>query len=205
MPIRFRCPHCSRLLGIARRKAGTQIQCPQCQHALTVPVADTDEQGQLPGETDRKPAAVQVRNVAIPDQLQWPEAPLPATPPRHAPPATSWPHPTDLPEPAPVLTTPEHHRPSPRPSRPSGKSADAPLFERQDFDAMLGLPPTQPDLEPNGTNSRAKKVSGMDAQSLDGEDEEVVLSGQKITLIIVLIMVMIAMAFAAGFFIASRI
>ena len=30
MPIRFRCPHCERLLGIARRKAGTPIRCPQC-------------------------------------------------------------------------------------------------------------------------------------------------------------------------------
>ncbi len=31
MPIRFRCPHCNRLLGIATRKAGTDIPCPQCR------------------------------------------------------------------------------------------------------------------------------------------------------------------------------
>ena len=40
MPIRFRCRHCTRLLGIARRKAGTAIRCPQCGELLTVPVTD---------------------------------------------------------------------------------------------------------------------------------------------------------------------
>ncbi|MFZ5832787.1 MAG: hypothetical protein ACOY3P_22095, partial [Planctomycetota bacterium] len=37
MALRFRCPHCQQLLKIARRKAGTQIQCPRCDESLTVP------------------------------------------------------------------------------------------------------------------------------------------------------------------------
>jgi phage FluMu protein Com len=37
MPIRFRCGHCNRLLGIARRKAGTDAICPHCGYTITVP------------------------------------------------------------------------------------------------------------------------------------------------------------------------
>ena len=40
MPVRFRCPHCARLLGIASRKIGTQINCPQCAVPLIVPSPD---------------------------------------------------------------------------------------------------------------------------------------------------------------------
>jgi phage FluMu protein Com len=44
MPIRFRCRYCNQLLGIARRKSGTQVQCPTCRAELTVPVADEVEE-----------------------------------------------------------------------------------------------------------------------------------------------------------------
>ena len=37
MPIRFRCVYCDKLLGIARRKAGAVVNCPQCQQPLIVP------------------------------------------------------------------------------------------------------------------------------------------------------------------------
>ena len=37
MPIRFHCPPCGQLLGIARRKAGTQVQCPSCRAWVLVP------------------------------------------------------------------------------------------------------------------------------------------------------------------------
>ncbi len=43
MPIRFRCSHCSRLLGIATRKAGTTTRCPQCGNSLVVPIRSEDE------------------------------------------------------------------------------------------------------------------------------------------------------------------
>ena len=62
MPIRFRCAHCDKLLGIARRKAGSIVNCPQCGQPLIVPtpedeVPDAEEstkQTELP--TDRGPA-----------------------------------------------------------------------------------------------------------------------------------------------------
>jgi phage FluMu protein Com len=49
MPIRFRCWHCNQLLGIARRKAGTQVQCPTCRNQVTVPETDQPD--------DKVPAA----------------------------------------------------------------------------------------------------------------------------------------------------
>src|SRR5436190_9152659 len=37
MPIRFRCPQCEQLLGIARRKAGHSVRCPGCRQLVEVP------------------------------------------------------------------------------------------------------------------------------------------------------------------------
>ncbi len=43
MPIKFRCQHCNQLMGIARRKAGTDVTCPTCNGVLRVPFQDSDE------------------------------------------------------------------------------------------------------------------------------------------------------------------
>lgn len=40
MPIRFRCKHCSQLMGIARRKAGTAVHCIRCGQSVVVPQED---------------------------------------------------------------------------------------------------------------------------------------------------------------------
>jgi hypothetical protein len=37
MPIRFRCAYCNKLLGIAKRKAGTVVRCPGCSGQVVVP------------------------------------------------------------------------------------------------------------------------------------------------------------------------
>ena len=42
MPIRFRCPFCNQLMGIARRKAGTVVRCPSCASQVTVPHIQTE-------------------------------------------------------------------------------------------------------------------------------------------------------------------
>jgi hypothetical protein len=41
MAIRFRCEHCHQLLGIARRKAGSRVECPTCHARVLVPLTDT--------------------------------------------------------------------------------------------------------------------------------------------------------------------
>lgn len=48
MPIRFRCQHCNQLLGIARRKAGCEVECPRCKKSITVPTDDGAEGPQRP-------------------------------------------------------------------------------------------------------------------------------------------------------------
>jgi hypothetical protein len=42
MPIRFRCKYCNQLMGIARRKVGTEVECPTCKGKLLVPEADQE-------------------------------------------------------------------------------------------------------------------------------------------------------------------
>ena len=42
MPIRFRCVYCDKLLGIATRKAGTVVNCPQCGQPLIVPTPEPE-------------------------------------------------------------------------------------------------------------------------------------------------------------------
>jgi hypothetical protein len=37
MPIRFRCAYCNQLMGIAHRKAGTVVRCPNCAGQVIVP------------------------------------------------------------------------------------------------------------------------------------------------------------------------
>ncbi|MCS6977087.1 MAG: hypothetical protein NZM31_08795 [Gemmatales bacterium] len=51
MPIQFRCAYCNQLLGIARRKAGTAVNCPTCGKQIVVP---TPEEG--PAEEPRQKA-----------------------------------------------------------------------------------------------------------------------------------------------------
>lgn len=48
MPIRFRCAHCDKLLGIARRKAGTIVNCPQCGQPLIVPTPEEEPESDAP-------------------------------------------------------------------------------------------------------------------------------------------------------------
>ncbi|MFO0845735.1 MAG: hypothetical protein U0797_25680 [Gemmataceae bacterium] len=48
MPIRFRCPHCDQLLGIARRKAGAHVRCPSCRRDVAVPAEDEPSRPDAP-------------------------------------------------------------------------------------------------------------------------------------------------------------
>jgi phage FluMu protein Com len=43
MPVRFRCKHCNQLLGIARRKIGMEVHCPECHKRVRVPAEDAPE------------------------------------------------------------------------------------------------------------------------------------------------------------------
>lgn len=51
MPIKFRCVYCEQRLGIARRKAGTVVKCPNCTGQLIVPAEDQAVGDDLDGQT----------------------------------------------------------------------------------------------------------------------------------------------------------
>lgn len=63
MPIRFRCKQCNQLLGIARRKAGTMVRCPNCAIEVVVPQHDMLEPGDGPAPADAK------EHAAVPAEL----------------------------------------------------------------------------------------------------------------------------------------
>lgn len=53
MPIRFRCVYCDKLLGIARRKAGAVVNCPQCGQPLIVPTPEPEPAKALVGAANQ--------------------------------------------------------------------------------------------------------------------------------------------------------
>lgn len=55
MPIRFRCAYCNQLMGIAHRKAGTVVRCPQCQGQVVVPTPETARPPGLIPSTEAPP------------------------------------------------------------------------------------------------------------------------------------------------------
>jgi hypothetical protein len=83
-------------------------------------------------------------------------------------------------------------------------SDERPLFEQSDVDAILGLPNGGAAPDRHNASPAAKPVSGMDVNSLD-DDNALVLTAQKVTLLVVGIVVLLGVAFAAGFLIASRL
>ena len=56
MPIRFRCCYCDKLLGIARRKAGSVVDCPHCSEKLIVPTPDAEAEAASPEEEAQESA-----------------------------------------------------------------------------------------------------------------------------------------------------
>jgi len=70
MPIRFRCEKCHRLLGIARRKAGTQTRCPHCACVIIVPALQPESLTEPMGVSAKHVAITQTGTNAGPSQCQ---------------------------------------------------------------------------------------------------------------------------------------
>lgn len=91
MPIRFRCAYCSQLMGIARRKAGTIVNCPKCQGQVIVPnpegeeesvQTDSENKQENVFEQDDFDNVLQPAPVTAPTPMPGPgPAPQPAAPP----------------------------------------------------------------------------------------------------------------------------
>ena len=197
MPIRFRCPYCNRLLGIATRKAGMETICPHCGYTITVPVpheengrADDDARtermnledveellGNAVTEAAAPPAVV--ASPAVAPVAEKPRPPVPAYPKPAAP------------APAPKVRAAPPPIPKPAVLSPD----DPPLFEG-DMDAIFGT--TKPPEEP--ARAKPPAVSGLDAMSLSEPARNIVLGGQQATLLLLLVVVLLVLSFAAGYF-----
>jgi DNA-directed RNA polymerase subunit RPC12/RpoP len=173
MPIRFRCSRCNRLLGIARRKVGTETKCPHCGAGIMVPRDDegVDDPTQFDDNDELiNPVTTLPMKAAAPVLATRPNAPSRAARPAHEP----------------IPFPPE----------------ERPLFER-DVEAVLGAIHETP----NGADApklKSAPTAGLDAMSLAPERSHIVLSAQLATALAVVVVVLMALSFGAGFLIASR-
>jgi hypothetical protein len=114
--------------------------------------------------------------------------------------------PVEAPKPAPAYPKPAP--PPPVPKARAGVPApvpkpvnpdDPPLFER-DMDEILGktAAPAEEDRE------KPRAVSGMDAMSLGEPARQLVISAQKATFLMIFVVVLLVIAFAAGYFLAPK-
>lgn len=204
MPIRFRCAYCNRLLGIATRKAGTETTCPHCGYTITVPIP-TDDDAQTErvnlDDVDEMLGNVATERVVEPGTQLVPPA---VAAPRPAPPPVSKPAPSgalslspDAP-PAPKARSAPPPVPKAAPKPAPRPSDDPPLFEG-DVDELLGVTATAAEAD----RAKPPPTSGQDAMSLGEPPRMLVISSQKATLLMGLVVVLLALAFAAGYFLAK--
>lgn len=182
MPIRFRCTACRRLLAIARRKAGTLVKCPKCRTELTVPTAGTDVM------------AAQMKSQSASSSTMIGTNPHPVSVQRH-----------DTND---YDTTSTNINPD-----------SLPLFERPDFESLLNPALKQAvGTIPSASTGHYKdsveqsshvvdnseiRASLIDDDSYDLEPVGLVISKTTLTAIAVTVVVLIGMAFAAGYLFAA--
>jgi hypothetical protein len=98
-------------------------------------------------------------------------------------------------------TAPKSASPKPQPRRHHGD--DPPLFEGEDFDALLGVKAKPEPLDLDAEPAKPQ-TGGMDAMSLEEEVRPLVLTPQRATLLVAVVVVLLGVAFALGFLIASK-
>lgn len=174
MPIRFRCPHCFKLLGIATRKAGTDVPCPQCGRGVTVP-----------RPADNLPDADDLDDI---DQILG-----------HAVGSNGAPAPGGS---RAATAAPKPPKPAPAPRKTPGDSLFETGDVDTLLGLSSELPPPEEDVAPPRPAGGPKPVTGMDVQSLDGGGTWVV-SPQKAALLVVALVALLLIAFGSGFLIAS--
>jgi hypothetical protein len=169
MPIRFRCAYCNQLMGIARRKAGTVVRCPTCAGQVVVP----------------NPEAAGTEEPQAPDQPEPPEPPSP--PPQEA--AGKEPPKPDLFE---RSSFGEEFLSEDEPSKGSTVGRHAGLKPLSPPAGPLPAPP-KATVEPRSPKTEAS-FNGVAPSAPPG----IVLSPTKVTILAVLVVLLIGVAFFAG-------
>jgi hypothetical protein len=189
MPITFRCQSCRNKLSTARRKAGSTVSCPNCGADVRVPTAAErlDTQAEPLLATAGAGAAHQ------------PAPPTPErthdTPPPDFGPTAAGPRPSPPPPPAQVVTG---KRPKPSPAPPLQPAAlnDLPLFEREDFAELL-------EQEAEGSDDEPLPLPKGPAPSTPPADG-LFVTRSTATMVMAAVLVLLGLAFAAGFLVGSR-
>jgi hypothetical protein len=139
MPIRFRCAYCNQLMGIARRKAGTVVSCPNCAGQVVVPAEEEPEEtaGASPSPPPIGPTAKTETEAPIFERNDF----------------------NDLFRPSPKAGAPMPQNPLPAPAQPATSPlkppapvpmAPAPAPPRMDFPSNLPAPATSPPVPAGG-------------------------------------------------------
>jgi hypothetical protein len=148
-----------------------------------------DDVGELLGKsvTEAMPKAAVAEAPPAPPPPEQPRAETPKT--VYSLPAEELSVPVEAPPLPPPPPAPKG-RPAPKPRAPG---EDPPLFE-QDVDEILGVTaaPEEPERD------KPVKVSGMDAMSLSEPVHQIVISPQKATFLLIVVVVLMALSFAAG-------
>lgn len=198
MPIRFRCAYCNRLLGIATRKAGTETTCPHCGYTITVPYPDDSEKTERVNLADveallKRPATGEPPVV---DGAEVTQKSGVLTAPPIAPPsakAGAAPAPPTKPEKPPALV----------PKKPRDPNDPPALFEA-DIDELLGGAESPVLLGERPAEKPAPGGAGTDARSLGDPAQHVILSSRAATLLMALVLALLVLAFALGYYVAPR-
>lgn len=170
MPIRFRCVYCDRLLGIARRKAGAVVNCPHCSEKLIVPTPDPDETVASVGEREEVGSEEQEALVQTPAARLFEQDDVDA-----------------ILEGLPTFRAEQKESPPPPPQevvRPT-MAEEQPIFSR-DVQAAANARSTRPINLTSDILNDPKKLPGYH------------LSPAKATWLSVLVVILIAVAFAGG-------
>jgi hypothetical protein len=194
MPIAFRCQSCRNKLSTAKRKAGSTVTCPGCGSEVRVPTADT-----LDPKVERLLATAGARG----EYEAETEAATPEVEPDLPPPAPK-------PQPSPFdfrkgvhPTLPEPPAEPPKvvkvkrttPAATAAKLNDLPLFEREDFAEMLEKDTEATDDDPLPLPTEAPPTAPADG---------FVVTRGTATMVMVAVVVLLGLAFAAGFLVGSR-
>ena len=178
MPVTFRCDACRGKLSISRRKIGHQVDCPKCGQPVTVPGGES-----VAEEMTEMLASLQQPTVGSPNAVAAPPDP-PVTRRAHRPAA----------KPA----------PKPQPKATPKRLEDMPLFERTDFDELLDPALKRKYDEPEPLPLPDDIPDRRIAATPPGVDPDaIILSRTTATLFVVAFVVMLGLAFAAGFLIGG--
>lgn len=174
MPIQFRCPSCDRMLGIAKRKAGSSVKCPRCAADVRVPA---------------------LAGMAV--ESNGPVGAAPAIPKGSSNTATAAP-------PAPAVAKRAERKVDSMPlfERPDFESLLNPALEKAKPEVTVAEPARVTPL-PSQAYQPYPDDSAEEAIDVEDLSNTIILTRNKLTIAVAVVAVLMGIAFAVGYFLAA--